>query len=243
MATTLSTRKFSSICCAILILQLAGCATIEPEYRDPRDPFETYNRAMHRFNTELDDAILKPVARGYRAITPEPVDRGITNFFGNLDDVGSAINNLLQFKFRRALTDTGRVLANTTVGVLGFFDLASNMNLPKYGEDFGQTLGSWGITPGPYIVLPLLGPSSGRDVIGTVVDWYTDPLTYLENDDVRWALRGVSVVDRRADLLDASRVMEQAALDPYAFLRDAYLQKRRSDVYDGNPPLEEYEQP
>ncbi len=243
MATTLSTRKFSSICCAILILQLAGCATIEPEYRDPRDPFETYNRAMHRFNTELDDAILKPVARGYRAITPEPVDRGITNFFGNLDDVGSAINNLLQFKFRRALTDTGRVLVNTTVGVLGFFDLASNMNLPKYGEDFGQTLGSWGITPGPYIVLPLLGPSSGRDVIGTVVDWYTDPLTYLENDDVRWALRGVSVVDRRADLLDASRVMEQAALDPYAFLRDAYLQKRRSDVYDGNPPLEEYEQP
>ena len=129
MATTLSTRKFSSICCAILILQLAGCATIEPEYRDPRDPFETYNRAMHRFNTELDDAILK--------ITPEPVDRGITNFFGNLDDVGSAINNLLQFKFRRALTDTGRVLVNTTVGVLGFFDLASNMNLPKYGEDFG----------------------------------------------------------------------------------------------------------
>lgn len=235
-------RNFLVLCGIVLILLSAGCATIEPEYRDPRDPFESYNRAMHRFNTELDDAILKPIARGYRAITPDPLDRGITNFFNNLEDVGSAINNLLQFKFNRAVTDTGRVLVNSTIGLLGFFDLASNMNLPKYGEDFGQTLGSWGMGPGPYIVLPLLGPSSGRGVVGLVGDWFTDPLTYLENKKVRWGLRGLYVVDTRADLLDASRVLEQAALDPYAFLRDAYLQKRRGDVYDGNPPPEELEE-
>lgn len=241
MAVARNRRNILVFLGVIFGFMVTGCATIEPEFRDPRDPFENYNRAMHRFNTEVDDAVLKPVARGYRAITPAFVDRGITNFFGNLEDVGSAINNLLQFKLSRALTDTGRVVVNSTLGVLGFLDLASNMNLPKYGEDFGQTLGSWGIDSGPYIVLPLLGPSSGRDVVGTVVDIYTDPLTYLDNEKARWALRVVDVVDTRADLLDASRVMEQAALDPYAFLRDAYLQKRRSDVYDGNPPLEEEE--
>ena len=241
MAALRFRRGFPVFCGVALIFLSSGCATIEPEFRDPRDPFESYNRAMHRFNTELDDAVLKPIAKGYRAITPDPVDRGITNFFNNLEDVGSAINNLLQFKFNRALTDTGRVLVNSTMGLLGFFDIASNMNLPKYGEDFGQTLGSWGIDTGPYIVLPLLGPSSGRGIVGIVGDSFTNPVNYIDDDTVRWALRVVNVVDTRADLLDASRVMEQAALDPYAFLRDAYLQKRRSEVYDGNPPPEEFE--
>ena len=136
-AATRYKRLLLVSCGLSLSLLTAGCATIDPEFRDPRDPFESYNRAMHRFNTEVDKAVLKPVARGYRAITPDPLDRGITNFFSNLEDVGSAINNLLQFKFGRALSDTGRVLANTTMGLLGFFDIASNMNLPKYGEDFG----------------------------------------------------------------------------------------------------------
>ncbi len=225
---------------AAAALASSGCATVDPDYRDPRDPFESFNRAMYRFNDGLDRAILKPIARGYVAITPAPVDRAVTNFFSNLDDVGSAANNLLQFKLNRAMSDVGRVLVNSTVGILGFVDVASNMNLPKYGEDFGQTLGAWGMGSGPYIVLPIVGPSSGRDLVGFVVDWYTDPITYIENDDIAWGLRGLRLIDRRADLLSASRILDQAALDPYVFVRDAYLQKRQSDVHDGNPPPEEF---
>jgi phospholipid-binding lipoprotein MlaA len=219
---------------------LGGCATVSEEYRDPRDPYESFNRAMYKFNDGLDKVVLKPLGKGYKAITPAPVDRGITNFFSNLNDVVSAVNNLLQFKLTRAASDVGRVLVNTTLGILGFMDVASNMNLPKYGEDFGQTLGAWGIDPGPYIVLPIFGPSSGRDAIGVVVDWYADPVLYLEPDHHRYWTRALRAVDRRADLLGASNVLEQAALDPYEFMRDAYLQKRENDVYDGNPPLEDY---
>lgn len=223
---------------AIFVVALFGCATVDPEYRDPGDPFEGFNRAIYRFNEELDRFVLKPIARGYQAVVPAPVNRGVTNFFSNLDDVGSAINNLLQLKLNRAVSDLGRVVVNTTVGLLGFMDVASNINLPKYGEDFDQTLGAWGLPTGPFIVLPLLGPSSARGVVGLVGDWYTDPVTYIEDDRVRYSLRGLNLINRRADLLGASRVLEQAALDPYIFVRDAYWQKRRSDVHDGNPPLE-----
>jgi len=218
------------------MVALTGCATTGSDYRDPSDPYESFNRGMYRFNDGLDRAIFKPVARGYNAVVPAPVNRGITNFFGNLADVTSAINNVLQFKLGRAANDVGRILVNSTLGVLGFMDVASNMNLPKSGEDFGQTLGAWGAEPGPYIVWPILGPSTGRDTIGFVVDWFTDPVYYVQDDTVRWSLRGLRFVDRRADLLSASRVLEEAAIDPYIFLRDAYLQKRRSQVYDGNPP-------
>ncbi|MEJ1298925.1 MAG: VacJ family lipoprotein [Candidatus Sedimenticola sp. (ex Thyasira tokunagai)] len=218
-----------------LLLLLTGCATTS-DYQDPRDPIEGFNRAMYSFNEALDEALITPLAEGYRAITPAPLDRGISNFFGNLADVGSAINNLLQFKLKRAASDVGRVLVNSTVGILGFFDVASNMNMQKYGEDFGQTLGAWGAGPGPYIVLPILGPSSGRGIFGIVVDWYTDPVTYVTPNSRRYALVALRGVDKRADLLGASRVMEEAALDPYEFSRDAHLQKRRNDIYDGNPP-------
>ena len=187
---------------------LGGCATVSEEYRDPRDPYESFNRAMYKFNDGLDKVVLKPLGKGYKAITPAPVDRGITNFFSNLNDVVSAVNNLLQFKLTRAASDVGRVLVNTTLGILGFMDVASNMNLPKYGEDFGQTLGAWGIDPGPYIVLPIFGPSSGRDAIGVVVDWYADPVLYLEPDHHRYWTRALRAVDRRADLLGASNVLE-----------------------------------
>ena len=220
---------------------LSGCASVG-EYADPRDPFESYNRAMHSFNEAVDEAVLVPVSKGYKAIMPAPLDTGITNFFGNLSDVGSAVNNLLQFKLQRAASDVGRVTINSTIGILGFVDVASNMNLEKYGEDFGQTLGAWGIGPGPYIVLPLLGPSSGRDVVGRVGDYYTDPITYLEPERDRILVLLLEAVDTRADLLGATRVLEEAALDPYEFTRDAYLQKRQSDVYDGNPPLELYDE-
>jgi phospholipid-binding lipoprotein MlaA len=221
----------------LLAVALSGCASTG-DYQDPRDPAESFNRAMYSFNEGLDDVLMKPISKGYKAITPAPVDTGISNFFGNLADVGSAINNLLQFKLERAATDVGRVLVNSTIGLLGFIDVASNMNMQKYGEDFGQTMGAWGMDPGPYIVLPFFGPSSGRDTVGMVVDWYTDPVRYVKPNHWRNSLIGLRAIDTRADLLSASRVLEEAALDPYEFQRDAYLQKRRHDVYDGAPPPE-----
>jgi phospholipid-binding lipoprotein MlaA len=218
------------------VILLSGCATTDPDFADPRDPIEGFNRAVYSFNDMLDRAVIKPLAQGYNAVVPTPVNRGVTNFFNNIDDVTSAVNNLLQFKIGRALSDVGRVAVNTTLGIGGLFDVASNMDMPRYDEDFGQTLGTWGVASGPYIVLPLLGPTSGRDGVGMVVDWFTDPTNYIEDDTVRWTLRGLDLVDTRADLLNASRVVDQAALDPYAFVRDAYLQKRQDQVYDGNPP-------
>lgn len=223
----------------LLTLFFSGCATVEEEYRDPRDPLESFNRAMYSFNEGLDKAILKPLAKGYRAITPAPVDNGISNFFSNLADLPSALNNLLQFKLTRAASDVGRFVINTTIGILGFIDVATNMDLPKTGEDFGQTLGAWGVGPGPYIVWPLFGPSTGRDTVGLVVDWYTDPLTYVEPERSRWLLKGLRLIDTRADLIGATNVLEQAALDPYEFARDAFLQKRDYDIHDGNPPLDD----
>ncbi|HHI75996.1 MAG TPA: VacJ family lipoprotein [Gammaproteobacteria bacterium] len=220
------------------LLFLGGCAT-DPDFADPRDPLEPFNRAMFSLNDLLDRAVIRPLAEGYQAIVPAPVDRGVTNFFNNLEDVTTAINNLLQFKIGRAASDVGRVLVNTTLGIGGLFDVASNMDLPRHDEDFGQTLGTWGVATGPYLVLPVIGPSSGRDAVGVVVDWFTDPVTYVQDDTVRWSLRGLDLVDSRADLLNASRVVDQAALDRYSFVRDAYLQRRRSLVHDGNPPEEE----
>ena len=230
-----SLRKWAMVLVIGMVVGLSGCAT-GPD-ADPRDPLEPYNRAAHSFNNDLlDRALLEPLAKGYNYITPEPVNRGITNFFDNLRDVRSAINNLLQFKIGRAFSDVGRVAINTTVGILGLMDVASNMNLPSYKEDFGQTLGVWGFDSGPYIVFPFLGPSSGRDGVGLVADWFTDPLNYINDDPWRYRLVGLNIVDRRADLVGASRVVDQAALDPYAFIRDAYLQRRDSLVHDGNPP-------
>jgi phospholipid-binding lipoprotein MlaA len=218
---------------------LGGCATVPDA--DPRDPFEGFNRSMFQFNDDLDQAFIKPLAKGYNAIMPGPANQAVTNFFDNLRDVESAINNLLQLKIGRAFSDVGRVAVNSTVGILGLIDVASNMNLPSYKEDFGQTLGVWGFDSGPYLVLPFFGPSSGRDGVGVVVDWFIDPLYFIDDDGIKWGLRGLRLVDTRADLLNASRVVSQAALDPYAFIRDAYLQRRRSLVYDGNPPEEDFE--
>ncbi len=219
-----------------LAIFISGCASTSG-YVDPRDPWEGSNRAIFKFNDGLDRAIFQPIARGYKAIMPAPMNRGVTNFFMNLGDVRSAVNNLLQFKLQRSMNDVGRLMVNSTLGVLGFMDVASNMNLPKYGEDFGQTLGVWGAKPGPYVVLPFLGPSSVRDTIGLVPDWYMAPIRWIPtNDAVTFGLLGLWFVDRRADLLGASRVLEMAALDPYEFIRDAYLQKRHNDVYDDHPP-------
>lgn len=222
-------------------LFLGGYATADPDFSDPRDPLEGFNRVMFSFNDLLDRAFVKPLAEGYSLIVPAPMDKGVTNFFNNLEDITSAINSLLQFKIAHAATNLTRVVVNTTVGIGGLFDVASHLDLQRHEEDFGQTLGTWGVASGPYLVLPVLGPSSGRDAIGVVVDWFTDPVTYVQDDTVRWSLRGLDLVETRASLLNASRVVDQAALDPYAFVRDVYLQRRRSVVYDGNPPSEEEE--
>ena len=225
---------------SMLLLMLSACATVDPEYADPRDPLESFNRSMFTFNDNLDQYVAKPLARGYKKITPEPIDKGISNFFSNLDDVGTIVNNGLQFKFKDAISDLGRLAVNSTIGLLGLLDVASSMGLPKHYEDFGQTLGVWGMGPGPYLVLPVIGPGSGRDTLGFAVDWFTNPLYYLvEDDGVSWGLYILRFVDRRADLLKTTELLESAALDPYAFMRDAYLQRRQNQVYDGNPPLED----
>ncbi len=229
---------------AILILAssvlFTGCATIN-DYDDPRDPFERYNRFMYNVNDTLDNTLIKPLATGYKTVMPSPVNRGITNVFNNLVDLTSVLNNILQFKFDHAVSGLGRVLVNSTVGILGLADIASEQDLPRYQEDFGQTLGHWGVASGPYIVLPLLGASDVRDAFGLVVDWYVDPVRQVNPERTRWNISGLRGIDKRADLLAASRIMEEAALDKYEFRRDGYLQKRQNDVYDGNPPAEEME--
>ncbi len=232
-----ATRHLTTLALGATLL-LGGCASVNEMEGDPYDPLEPLNRVVYTFNDGLDKILIKPLAQGYQAITPQPVDRGVTNFFGNLADVGSAVNNLLQLKFGRAANDVGRVLVNSTVGIVGVMDVASNLDMPKSGEDFGQTLGTWGFGSGPYLVLPVLGPSSARDTVGLVADWYLDPVNYIEDDEVRWGVVALRVIDKRADLLGTSRILQQATWDPYAFVRDAYLQKRRSEVYDGNPPPE-----
>jgi phospholipid-binding lipoprotein MlaA len=231
--------SFSRWSAIALLSVLAGCASVPDSYRDPRDPWEPYNRSMHQFNSDFDTAFFRPVAEGYKFIMPEPLNRGVTNFFNNMRDFTSAINNLLQLKLSRAVTDVGRIAINSTVGLLGFVDVATNLDLPSYKEDFGQTLGYWGVAPGPYFVLPVLGPSSVRDGIAIVPDWYTQPVALIDDANARWGLAVLFAVDKRADLLGASKLLDTAALDPYSFTRDAYFQRRRHDVYDGNPPRED----
>lgn len=227
---------------ALALAMLTGCATTRSP--DSRDPIEPVNRAVYEFNDGLDRAVLKPVAQGYRAVLPSPVRTGVRNFFANLRDPWIAVNQLLQGKVNDALSDTWRFIANTTFGIGGVFDIASDMGMPKHQEDFGQTLGVWGLEPGPYLVLPFFGPSSARDGTGLVADIFVG---YAPIDIPRWldlehrvtwrnALIALDVINIRSNLLDATNVLEEAALDRYAFLRDAYFQRRLSQVYDGNPP-------
>ena len=218
----------------LFVSLLAGCAT----GRDPRDPFESLNRGIYQFNDGLDKAILKPVAEGYRAILPQFVRSSVSNFFSNINDILVALNNLLQGKFATAYSDFGRIAINTTIGLGGLFDVATEAGIEKHDEDFGQTLGWWGFSDGPFIMLPFFGPSNMRDTGGRVVDFFTDPITYVRPTGVRWGLWGTRVVSRRAELLDASTILEAAALDPYEFVRDAYAQRRRNLIYDGAPPRE-----
>lgn len=211
---------------------LSGCATTA---NNPNDPFEGFNRAMFSVNEGID-FVVKPVAQGYDFVAPQPVKAGIGNFFGNLWDVLTALNNLLQGKGADGLSDVGRVAINTTLGIGGLFDVASEMGLEKHSEDFGQTLGKWGVGEGPFFYWPIIGPRTTRDTVGWVVDSYTDPVWYVNDVPVRNTLVGIRYIDMRASLLPTDKIVEQAAFDKYSYIRDAYLQHRRSEVNDGQAP-------
>ncbi len=224
--------RISVLCLACAAALLSGCATSG----SPKDPIEGFNRAMFSLNEGVDKVVIKPVAQGYDAVLPQPVQTGVVNVFSNVADVPIALNNLLQGKPGQALSDGGRFLINSTLGLLGIFDVASQMGLEKHDEDFGQTFGRWGIGDGAYVVLPFFGPRTVRDSVGFVVDIYADPLTHIENVPARNSLIALRIVSARAELLKVDKIVEEAALDKYSYIRDAYLQHRRSVIYDGNPP-------
>lgn len=234
-ARPLSRLRAMVLCGTVSLLLLGGCASTG----NPRDPLEPINRGIYQFNDGVDKVLIKPAAEFYRFAIPEFMRTGVSNFFSNLNDVIIALNSLLQGKLAQSGSDAARLIVNSTVGLLGLFDVATEIGLEKHNEDFGQTLGYWGIGDGPYLVLPLLGPSSARDAVGWVGDYYAWPVTYVDDDGTRYVLIGLRFVSARADLLEASRILETAALDPYEFVRDAYLQRRRNLVYDGKPPPDE----
>ena len=227
--------KMSIVTCTFILT--TGCASIQPHHADHNDPLESYNRAMYSINDTVDNAILKPVSQGYNFIMPPLVSKGISNFFSNLDDINVVINDLLQFKFMQALHDTSRFAINSTVGLLGVADVASNYGFKKHNEDFGQTLGVWGLGTGPYMVLPLFGPSNLRDTIGLIGDnVYTTPIDYVDDISATKEFILTNVIDSRAGLLGAEKIVDEAAFDEYTFIKDAYLQRRQNLIYDGAPP-------
>jgi len=216
---------------------LYGCASVSGS-SNPDDPWEGYNRRAHAFNDAADREVLKPAAQSYREGTPDFFQEGVSNFFRNVEDVGTGLNNLLQGKFTQGASDLGRFAVNTVVGIAGLWDVATPMGLEKHEEDFGQTLGWWGVPPGPYFVIPLLGPSTLRDAPARFVD---PSLAYnrgIDDSALRGGLYALDAVRTRAGLLQAERILDAAALDKYSFTRDAWLQRRRSHVYDGRPPRE-----
>jgi phospholipid-binding lipoprotein MlaA len=234
------TRWARNVLLVLLLAGAAGCATTA---NDARDPFEGFNRAMYSFNDGFDQAIGKPVSTAYRDALPVQIRTWVRNFFANIADIWIGANDLLQGKPGDTVVDWARFAFNTTVGVFGINDVASDMGLEKHDEDFGQTFGRWGMNDGPYLVWPFLGSSSVRDSAGLVLDIYTDPVLEHKPIRVRNVMAVTRAIGKRADLLDASRILEEAALDKYVFQRDAYLQRRRNQVYDGNPPRAEREAP
>src|SRR5690349_21545416 len=213
-----------------------GCASTAE--RDPRDPWEPLNRGIYSFNDKLDTYVARPVATGYQKAVPGEIRERVRNVFSNIGDVFIGVNNFLQGKFEDGVSDWARFAFNTTFGLFGIHDIATDMGYEKHNEDFGQTFGRWGAPSGPYLVLPILGSSDVRDGIGWGLDFYTDPLNETKPFEAHWGLVTLRLIQTRADLLDASRILEEAALDKYVFQRDAYLQRRRNLIYDGHPPRE-----
>ena len=221
---------------ALMLALSAGCAT----HQNP-DPFESVNRKVFGFNETVDEYVLAPVARGYRDVVPEIARTGVTNFFNNLRDLWSSVNALLQGDLEKSGQDWMRFSVNTVLGVGGFVDWASRMGLDPHYEDLGQTFGVWGMEPGAYLVLPFLGPSTARDTLALPADWYAYPDQWVTPDEAAYGLLALRVVNTRANLLDAGKLLGDISLDKYTFVRDGYLQRRRSQVYNGSPPPEDSE--
>jgi phospholipid-binding lipoprotein MlaA len=224
-------------------LGLGGCASVPPgtvpTAAQKADPWEGWNRKVYAFNDAVDKAVAKPVAEAYQKVVPSLVRRGVDNVLGNLGDIWSTANEFLQGKFQDGLEMGMRVISNSFFGLGGLLDPATEMGLRRRSEDFGQTLGRWGVGPGPYLVLPLLGPSTLRDSAGLVVDHQADPSQLGAESADRYAITALELVNTRANLLATTNLLGQIALDPYTFVRDAYLTRRQDQVYDGAPPLEE----
>jgi phospholipid-binding lipoprotein MlaA len=238
--------KFTPVTRRILSLlfvssTLSGCATT-PTAQNHNDPWEGWNRGVHGFNKDFDDTILKPLAKGYDNVVPNPVDESITNVFSNINDIGVTINDFLQFKFVQGGMDASRFLINTTAGLVGIFDVAKLIDLPKHDEDFGQTLGFWGVPSGNYMVLPFIGASSPREAMGLIGDALFNPLTYVSffggfaANAATAAATGVDVTDTRSDLMQSEKIIDEASVDRYDFVKNAYIQRRDYLVHDGNPP-------
>ncbi|MEQ1673425.1 MAG: VacJ family lipoprotein [Candidatus Nitrotoga sp.] len=217
-------------------LTLTGCAANPTHIQDP---LESLNRKVYQFNEVADRAVLKPAAKVYNAVVPEFAKLMVTNFFSNLEDVVTTANDLLQFKFSQAASDGSRVLFNSTFGVLGLFNVADG--LEKHKEDFGQTLGFWGVGNGPYIVLPIFGPSALRDSVGLYADTISNPGNHIQDIPTRNQLYVLDKINIRAGLIAQEKLLDTAALDRYSYLRDAYLQRRISQVHDGTPPRVKFE--
>lgn len=231
-------RRSALVLSSLALLAVTGCAT--GPSANPSDPLEPFNRGVYRLNDAVDRAVLKPVATAYRDVLPSPIRTGVNNFFGNLQDAWSAVNSALQLKGEAAGNSLMRFGVNTFLGLGGVLDIASEMRIERHTEDFGQTLGHWGVGAGPYLVLPLLGPSTVRDTAALPVDAQGNLVSGISDVATRNSTTALSLLDRRARLLDATKLLDQVALDPYTFTRDAHLQRRQNSVFDGNPP-DEYE--
>lgn len=218
---------------------LLSVAAVAGADGNPRDPYESFNRKMFAVNETMDAYLVRPVAVGYDAATPLPVKAGVGNFFGNVGDFWGGINNALQGKFADAGSDLGRLAINLTLGIFGLFDVASEMGFEKHDEDFGQTLAVWGVGEGPYFFWPVIGPRNLRDTAGWAADIYADPVAGVEHVANRNSLMALLFVDIRSSLLPADKVVDEASLDKYAYLRDAYFQRRRNQIFDGRPPRTE----
>jgi phospholipid-binding lipoprotein MlaA len=221
----------------VVLLALQGCATVANP--DPRDPLESFNRSMFGFNDVLDRAVIKPVATVYRDTTPNWLRQGVGNFFGNLADVWSIFNNAIQLRGPDTSDSIGRVMVNSTIGIGGLFDVASDLGIERHTSDFGLTLGRWGVPAGPYIVVPLMGSYTLREVAAYPLDRQGNLVNQIADDLTWYGVSALGVVDLRAQYLRAGDVVEGAALDKYSFTRDSYFQRQRNRVYDGNPPDED----
>ncbi|MEM7541284.1 MAG: VacJ family lipoprotein [Pseudomonadota bacterium] len=230
--------KNPKVLAVLLGLALAGCASNQSS--DPSDPHENLNRSFYNFNDKLDRNFFEPLAEGYVKVTPDPVRDGVTNFFDNVNYINVIANDLLQGKLNDFASDTGRFVVNSTVGIGGLFDPATSLGLEEHNEDLGQTFGKWGAGEGAYLVLPFMGPSSYRDVGSPVMGTLLNPLTYL-TPIITVPLGAMNAINTRANLLEASAIRDQAALDPYTFVREAYRQQREFLIYDGDPPGDGFE--